>query len=414
MKTSLLPWILVAALVACDPLGDGLYGYRSRSECGPHGPGRGAERAPEPPDTLGPRPFLQADTTVYFSAVRFPDGYDWQRDTAYGSVAFELLLYKDFEQVLTLPSGADACFVPDPDRHHLLSGHLYTERMADGETRIGRDGAELFRFPGREYLVGLLEDGEDLYTLSRPAKGPGFSFRKNGAPLLIRTDGAPFGDLSDPSYGATGALYRDQSQVCFCFAAGSATDRSVYAVRDGQEERQAGTDGTVLDAKLSQGAVLLLGATHRDASLREGRIWPEGISFAVTGRFAEGIGAFSGYLDASAWGGPKRLCREEAALYRASRKTFAVSVDGSGTVRWYGPDGEGQEPLPCHFLTPACAAFTDGRPWLALTPRDTEHRPYVRTGTREREVDVNGYVSSLSVTVSLPAMKPPGIRPELP
>lgn len=414
MKTSFLPWILAAALVACDPLGDRLPGFRSRSECGPHGPGRRAEPEPEATDTLAFRPLHPADTAVYFSAVRFPDGYDWQRDTAYGSVAFELLLYKDFEQVLALPSGADACFVPDPDRHHLLSGHLYTERMADGQTRIGRDGVELFRFPGREYLVGLLEDGEDLYTLSRPAKGPGFSFRKNGTPLLVRTDGAPFGDLSDPSYGATGALYRDQSQVCFCFAAGSAAERDIYAVRDGQEERQTGADGTVLDAKRHQGAVLLLGTDYRDASLREGRIWPEGASFAVTGRFAEGIGAYSGYLDAGVWDGPTRLCREEATLYRAQRETCAVSVDGSGTVRWYGPDGEGQEPLPCHFLTPACAAFIGGRPWLALTPRDTRYRPYVQTGTQVREVDVNGYVSSLSVTVSLPATKPPWTRPELP
>ena len=83
-------------------------------------------------------------------------------------------------------------------------------------------------------------------------------------------------------------------------------------------------------------------------------------------------------------------------------------------MRWYGPDGEGQEPLPCHFLTPACAAFIGGRPWLALTPRDTQYRPYVQTGTQVREVDVNGYVSSLSVTVSLPATKPPWTRPELP
>ena len=187
------------------------------------------------PDEPGPAPgpVFQLDTTVYYSAVRFPDGYDWQRDTAYGSVPFELLLYRDFEPALTLPSGPDACFVPDPDRHHLAGGHLYTERMADGQTRIGRDGVELFRFPGREYLVGLLEDGEDLYTLSRPAKGDGFTFRRNGDVLLRQPSGTPFGSLTDPSYGPSGALYRDQEQVCFCYASGKGPQQTFHAVRDG-------------------------------------------------------------------------------------------------------------------------------------------------------------------------------------
>ena len=413
MKTLFLPCFLAAALAACDPLGDGLPGYRPRSDCGPHAPGGGAEHEQDPA-THGPLLPQLTDTTVYFSAVRFPDGYDWQRDTAYGSVAFELLLYKDFEQVLALPSGADACFVPDPDRHHLLGGHLYTERMADGQTRVGRDGIELFRFPGREYLVGLLEDGEDLYTLSRSARGSGFSFRKNGASLLVRTDGTPFGDLSDPSYGATGALYRDQDQVCFCFVAASLAGRTVFAVRDGQEVPLDDQAGAVLDAKQLRGMVRILSPDYKGAQLLEGRLWASGDAFAVTGRFADGAdGAFSGYLDATA-SRPKRLCGEEAVLYRASSNTYAVSVDDSGGVRWYGPGGDGGEPLPCHFLTPACASFAAGMPWLALTPRDTQRRPFVRAGTEEREVDVNGYVSSLSVTVSLPPRKASGNRPDRP
>ena len=94
------------------------------------------------------------------------------------------------------------------------------------------------------------------------------------------------------------------------------------------------------------------------------------------------------------------MCSEEAALYRTSRGTFAVSVDKGGTVRWYGPES-GQEPLPCHFLTTACASFAGGVPWLALTPRDTRRRPFVRRGTRVQEVDINGYVSSLEVEISL-------------
>lgn len=415
MKTHFLLLPLLAVLAACDPLGDGLDAFRLRSACGPHGPGEGrAREGGTTPD--GPEP-LPLDTTLLFSAVRFPDGYDWPRDTAYGSVPFQLLLYKDFEPVLTLPSGADACFVPDPDRHHLLSGHLYTERMADGATRIGRDGVELFRFPGREYLVGLLEDGEDLFTLSRPAKGPGFSFRKNGEALVCRTDGMPFGDLSDPSYGATGALYRDQGQVCFCFTAGDAAGRSFHSVRDGHETRLdgVGPGSQVLDLKLSDGQVLVLDSSFQGYQLHDGRIWPDGKGFSVTGRFSTtASGTFSGFLADGSRDEPTLLCREEAVLYHTGRTASAVSVDEAGTVHWCNLKENGQEQLPCYFLSPGCAVFTGSLPWLALTPRDTRRRPFVRIGTRVREVDINGYVSSLSVTIIRPAKKASGSHPGRP
>ena len=400
MRTSILPFFLAAVLAACDPFDPGIVGFRSRSDCGPHRPGERVEQDGPDQPVPTPGPVFQLDTTVYYSAVRFPDGYDWQRDTAYGSVPFELLLYRNFEPVLALPSGPDACFVPDPDRHHLADGHLYTERMADGQTRIGRDGVELLRFPGREYLVGLLEDGEDLYTLSRPAKGAGFTFRRNGDILFRQPSGTPFGTLTDPSYGPSGALYRDQEQVCFCYASGKGLSQAFYAVRDGQaqqlEELPPGT--TVLDLKLIRGQAVALRPDFQGERLDEGRLWASGQALAVTGRFSDGAGWYSGYLKDG--GAPERICREEAALYVASGRAGAVSADAAGDVRWYGPEN-GRESLPCHFLTPACAAFLSGAPWLALTPRDTRHRPFVRAGTRVHEVDVNGYVSSLAVTVSL-------------
>ena len=165
MKTS--PWLILlpvsAVLAACVWLDGGPDpDARMRIDC---------ERGSSPPSATAhppasgpedPAPAPPPDTTVWLSAVRFPKDYDWQRDTAYGTAPFELVLYRDFAPELVLSFGPDACFVADPDRHHILSGHLYTERIADGCTRIGRDGRELFRFGQREFLVGLLEDGNDL------------------------------------------------------------------------------------------------------------------------------------------------------------------------------------------------------------------------------------------------------------
>ena len=311
MRTPFLLLVLLAVGAGCDPLDNGLDGDRPRADCGPHTPGQGAQSGRQDPPVLPSVP----DTTFYFTAVRYPDDYDWQRDTAYGSVPFELLLYRDFEPVLTLSSGANACFVPDPDRHHLLGGHLYTERMADGMTRIGRDGQELFRFNGREYLVGLLEEGDDLYTLSRPAKGRGFSYRKNGEILLNRTDGAPYGNLSDPSYGPTGALYRDDGKICFCFIAGTAPNWSFYLARDGLETRLDNllSSAGVLDIKLHGGRTYVLKNVFMKNVMSEGRIWPEGTGYAITGRFSDDTGGyFSGYLDPASWTTQHRICQEEA------------------------------------------------------------------------------------------------------
>lgn len=126
--------LLGGALAACSPLDVPLPGGDHRR------PGAGAAPvAPQIPDLPEPAPPVP-DTILYASAVRFPDDYDWQRDTAYSTVPFELILYRDDDPVLTLAWDAEACFGPDPDRHHLLDGHLYTDRMSGAQTRVGCDG----------------------------------------------------------------------------------------------------------------------------------------------------------------------------------------------------------------------------------------------------------------------------------
>ena len=82
MRTSFFSLLLAAVLAACDPFDPGIVGYRSRSDCGPHRPGDRVAQAGADEPGPAPGPVFQLDTTVYYCAVRFPDGYDWQRDTA--------------------------------------------------------------------------------------------------------------------------------------------------------------------------------------------------------------------------------------------------------------------------------------------------------------------------------------------
>lgn len=156
--------MLLAALLLCPSgcLDYGLNPGKMRADCFNRNPGGGSGGNPDAP------PEMQLyDTTLYFCAVRFDESYDWQRDTAYGSESFELLLYRDFEPVLSVSSAGSGCVSADFDTHHIIGGHLYTEKSDLSSTVIGRDGVEIIRFEGREFLKGLLPDGEDIYTPRR-------------------------------------------------------------------------------------------------------------------------------------------------------------------------------------------------------------------------------------------------------
>ena len=378
-------------LPGCVLLEDGLTGARRRTDCSREG------ARPQRPRGGSALPGLDAaaDTTLWICAVRFPEGYDWQRDSAYGSIPFELVLYKDFAPVLTLPSGPEACFTPDPARHHLLEGHLYTERFQDGQTRIGRDGVELCRFDGREMLAGLLEEDGDLYTLSRPGPGPGFSFRKNGEVLLQDDRGVLFGDLADPSYGPGGALYRDGGSIVFCYR--DAASGAGRLVADGQEQAVPHSAGA-LDLKRRDGRMLPLPATVAGLQLEEGRLWPEEGGFAVTGRFRDAArGSYTGYLPVGAQSA-RVLCAEEAVTYSTPGAGYAVAARADGTVRRYGP-GMPADAVSAHFMSPACAVTLGGRLVLALTPRDADAHPQVHIGEQVREIPLNGYISCVGVSL---------------
>ncbi len=385
--------LLGGILVACSPLDEPPSGGdRRRPDIG------GPSVAPDAPGQPAPKP----DTILYYSAVRFPDGYDWQRDSAYGSVPFELILYRDDAPVLTLAWDTEACFGPDPDRHHLLGGHLYTERLNGAQTRVGCDGEELFRFDGREFLVGLLPDGTDLYTLSRNTSGSGFSYRKNGEILMEKPSGIPYGDLSDPSYAPTGALYRDGRAIVFCYRQGTA----LYQVVDGRQDivaNQTAGNG-ILDCKVGGGQAFVLRRDYLSQQLRDGRIWLLPTGSVVTGYFLSGqIKGYSGWMEADREAFPRQICREEALIYYSPEGVFALAEDAAGSHRWYGPDAFGSILPHSLFFSPKCASASDGKLILALTPVDTSQPPRLLVGTREKKLMLNGYVSAVAVELSLPA-----------
>jgi hypothetical protein len=135
------------------------------------------------------------DQVAYMTVLDYKKGYDWRMDPAKGSVKCSLVVYADGRPVMKVPVGDEYETASDPDMHRLVEGHLYTDYSTDSETVIKKDGALLFRYPGREIICGVEVSDSSTYTLGQNRSGSGFSFRQNGEVILQRQYGAVMGGL---------------------------------------------------------------------------------------------------------------------------------------------------------------------------------------------------------------------------
>lgn len=299
-----------------------------------------------------------ADTVLYMTAVEFPEGYDWRRDTSRGDVRGRLVLFRDSLRILDFPAGAGCAASLDPDLHHFAGGHIYTESCTADETVIGRDGEVLFSYPGRELLCGLLVEGDDIYTLGRSRSGAGFSLRRNGEELFSRPDGGIAALFSsNPSY-LSGALYRDHGHLYFSYwrpLDGDGDTRLWYVVEDGAESRVEVPDGRMYDIRIRDGAPV------------------------ITPLKFSPLGVYSYYE--GTW-----------------KDVVVVSRDGRLTVYsplW--PTYVGIDPLML-FLSFRNACLSGHRLYIAMNPIEEGGRPFLwRDGEIMYHIGVNGFVTEVSL-----------------
>ena len=145
-------------------------------------------------------------TVWYVTGFAYPEGYDWKSASGDGSVRCSLVVFANAVPMLKVPVGEAYETSEDPDMHRIVDGDLYTEYVKDSLTIIRRNGRPLLEYAGEEKIMGLLVDGEDVYTLGQSRSGKGFSYRRNGRQLLARDEGYPF-----ESFGG------DSSGHCFAF-----------------------------------------------------------------------------------------------------------------------------------------------------------------------------------------------------
>lgn len=167
------------------------------------------------------------DRTVwYVTLMDYPDGYDWRADVEKGTVKCSLVVLANGIPMMKIPVGDEYETASDPDMHRIIDGHVYSDYSTEDETVIKKDGREIFRYPSRESICGMVVDSTGIHTLGQSRDSSGFSYRINGRIVMEHTVGRTFGRLQ-----------RDGDDVCFAFSepVGSATDtiERYYHVRNG-------------------------------------------------------------------------------------------------------------------------------------------------------------------------------------
>ena len=150
----------------------------------------------------------------YITAMEYQKGYDWRADEARETVKCSLVVYEDGTPVMKIPVGKTYEISPDPDKHRIIDGHLYTDYSTPTETVIKCDGRQRFRYPGCEYICGMDIIGDDLYSLGQSVDG--VTLRKNGEILLNRRGAALVGEFVN-----------DRDSLCFAFCE-QVTGASLY------------------------------------------------------------------------------------------------------------------------------------------------------------------------------------------
>ena len=392
--------IIGLARLAAACIRDPLFPGTPRSS---HEPGGG--RRPDSTATDTPLP----GEHVYLTAVRFPDGYAWDLDTCAVDGEVRIDLYRDGERVRSLPAGASV----HPDMHRYMGGHLYLDWSTDTETIVSRDGAELFRFEGRESLRGFLVREDGVHTLGQDRDGSGFTYRIDGRILYRSETGAVLGgpEASGTPGGAFSEAGEDVYYVC-CLP--SERGREFHVMRNAERYRSFPASEGTQDVLVAGGTVSRGRSKPRSLVLevdgKETRLPLSGGEYCLWSRLAAWEDDVLALVCAQSSGGKRYF------LQSAGGKTFSpmagetvsdvladgkrmgwTVIDGRGEllrVRW--SDGGVTEGTGGFLASGRCALLRGGRLFLALTGRDGAPNRFQEDGVHT-DFPFNGCFTSVTV-----------------
>lgn len=371
--------------------------------------------------------YLDCGAGVYITAVTFEDGYDWQRDTAFGLVSGSIRLYWQEKLILSIPAGPGTEVSLDADKHHFLDGHLYTEYNSISETVIKKDGNEFIRYDGPETIKGIVMRDGDFYSLGQKTGGKGgFSLRKNGLLLMEREAGTLCGSFADPSYGETGALYEDEGIMYFSFYTAfkddsPSTERHWYLVKNQtvtevwlEKEVEefydmrmicgefcrlvslSGIGGPVMDM---DGIQVNLVNTIQGNMANDYRLFKFRDRPFMSGRYNfgnESNGRYTGLWTSDGMFG--LLDGKLRSICTEGNTAYFISNCNDGSVEILSTSGY-RDGIPRGYTVgpPCSAACRGGKIYILLCPTSEYLTPVVWTPSGAREYDINGFLTSVTI-----------------
>ena len=353
--------------------------------------------------------------TRYVTGIEYPAGYDWMPDLGNNAEGAVLFLMREESRILEIPVGYDNCVSADADMHRCIDGHLYTDFSTDQETVIKKDGAEMFRFFGREMIIGMLERDDGLYTLGQPRSGTGWAYRRNGEIILYKGAGQ-----------ILHGLYMDGESICFSYMDPIETSGGVrnlyYTVKDGSPQSIPLTDDIIgIDDALTldgttyyiarmnaiKGRVLFAGTDAKalelpsDASgISDCRFITDNGSLFISGNISGGGG--TGYGD-SFWNGTTLICSaggeyrvcgsrvDGGKCHYAARAPY----DGS-TIRVYMDGTTRLLAAGYELIYQSAFGAGNGSCCLALSDTADSDRPLIWTDGNVTAYEFNGAFTSVS------------------
>ena len=391
-------YLVVACTIAaaCDPVGWDFPLNRPRSQV----------LVPEhtvifPPDSSASVTPVHRDTILYICGVRMPDEYDWQRDTGVGNARGNIVLFRNMEEVLSIPTGYVECASTDPDTHHLIDGILYTEFSSAYQTFIRKNGEIAVQFNDREFLAGLVNNIDGIHTLGIRRSGIGFCLRLNGVPSLESDDGIILGSFLDSAYPQTGALYEDSGAVCFAYNVDYGGNRTTHLVKDGSDSILSG--GPYDDVRVVDGRIFCirrasdLGLNCYDGSATT--IIGSSFKWLSCSLFNAGGCVYAAGLVQNSYGTLTSFITMELSSGTVTTKPAGdYFLYANGTEAGLTPSSyEG-----FHLFSRCCMDNLDDRIYLVLSPGTEKGKPFLRADGKDTELDLYGYLTGVQVRLSPP------------
>ena len=387
------------ALLAAACIRDPLFPGTPRSS---HEPGNGRQRA----DTSATDP---PGEHVYLTAVRFPDGYAWDLDTCAVNGEVWIDLYRDGERVRCIPAGASV----HPDMHRYVGGHLYTDYSTDTETVVSRDGAELFRFEGRETLRGFLVREDGVHTLGQDRDGDGFTYRIEGRTVFRSETGEVLGSL-DGTGAPGGALTESGEDVFYACRLPSERGNEYHVMRNAERFRTFSVGDGTRGILVAGGVVSRVQSKPRSLVLEvDGKAFPLGLKggeSCLWCRMASWEGDVVALICAQGVGGKRYFLQTAGGkqftppsgetvsdlLCDGKRMGWTVTDGKGGLLRVRWSNGGVTEGTGGYLACGRCALLRDGRLFLALTGRDGAPNRFQEDDAHD-DIPFNGYFTSVTV-----------------